>query len=295
MKKVLLSVLNVFIALCVVAQEYVPTPADIEHFYKTKTLIVKEKNPICDYNLALSEVIAKEWKITPYEFIELKDFEEKRMDPQYSFLFLNQVRFDLDKTKAVFNFISLLLGGNETVIGNMPDLCSVPLSYRDVDEESYSYKLPVLLRFIQNHVELITKNPDLISRNIFKLYNDSMGDIRKKTLYIIQSELAKDCNSESKLKAIYPYKFKITTKEEIASIIEKRDESAVFLHKVGPEGTKFRSRCYKIVIGAADAKFYYFDFHDIDEAKKKPDGMMASDFKAIAKMCAKMDKKDAKK
>jgi len=51
----------------------------------------------------------------------------------------------------------------------------------------------------------------------------------------------------------------------------------VFLHKVGPEGTRLIARCYKILIGAADSKFYYFDYHKISD--EKPDGFLLSDFK----------------
>jgi len=291
MKKFFVFMIASLCFINIFGQDYVPTPADIEHFYKTKTLIVREANPICEYNLVIKDVISKEWKITPYDFIDQKEFEEKRMDPQYSFIYFNQVRFDLDETKAVFNFISLLIGGKEKVVAKMPDLCSVPVSYRGVDEDSYSYKLATLFRFMQNHVELITKNPKMISRNIFKHYNDNMGDVYNKTFYILQSELAKDCNTEAKIKAIYPFKFKIATKEEISKAIDSRDSTVVFLHKVGPEGTKFRSRCYKIVIGAADSKFYYFDFHKIDNEKNKPDGFMAEDFKDIAKQAKKKQKK----
>jgi hypothetical protein len=50
---------------------------------------------------------------------------------------------------------------------------------------------------------------------------------------------------------------------------------------VGPEITKFKARCYKILIGAADAKFYYFDYHMVDD--DTPDGFLAKDFKKLAK------------
>lgn len=295
MKKISSIVVLLWISFAVTAQDYVPTQADIEQFYKTKTLIVKEDNPLSEYNLALNEIISKEWKLTPFEFIEYKDFEEKRKNPEYSFLMLHQVRFDLDETKAVFNFITLILGGKEEMVQKMPELCAIPVSYRGVDEDSYGYKLATLLRFIQNHVEFITKNPGMISSNVFKHYNDNMGDIRKKTLYVIQSELASDINTEQKFKALYPFKFKITTKDEIEKAIEQRDENVVFLHKVGPEGTKFRSRCYKIIIGASDAQFYYFNYHKINVNKNKPDGLMSKDLKTIAKKAKKAEKAEMKK
>jgi hypothetical protein len=41
------------------------------------------------------------------------------------------------------------------------------------------------------------------------------------------------------------------------------------------------ARVYKILIGLAEAKFYYFDYHKMSE--KNPDAFLASDFKKLAK------------
>ena len=62
------------------------------------------------------------------------------------------------------------------------------------------------------------------------------------------------------LKKFTRINLKSATREEIARAIEDRNPDVVFLHKVGPEGTKLDARCYKVIIGAADANFYYFDY-----------------------------------
>jgi hypothetical protein len=163
----------------------------------------------------------------------------------------------------------------------MPDLVALPLAYYDVEEENYSYKLALLVRFMQNHVRLISENPEIISANVFKHYNDNIKDIREKTLYILESELSSEVNSAARIKKVYPYKFKIATREEIAEAIDERDPDVVFLHKVGPEGTKEHARCYKVIIGAADANFYYFDYHSVSD--KNPDGFLEDDFKKLVR------------
>jgi hypothetical protein len=260
--------------------DYVPTPEEVNRFYNTKTLVVLEDNPLSGYNLVIKDFMEKEWKLTPYDFIHYSEFDEKRMDEKYSFLLLSQVRFDNDKTMAKYNFLSLVLGGNVKIVSNMPDLCPLPLSYSDVDEDNYIYKLQTILRFMQNHVELIHKNPDIIKTNTFKYYNKNMGDIKSKIFYVVADELAPDCNTEAKIKKIYPYKFKIATREEIGQAIDQKDDNVVFLHKVGPEGTRLKARCYKMIIGAADSKFYYWDWHNIND--EEPDGFLAKDFKKLA-------------
>jgi len=282
MKKLLfILVLGIGLGSFLKAQDYTPTKSDLDAFLKTTTLVVLEDDPLREYNVVIKDVIEKEWKITPFEFIQFKDFDAKRKDPKYSFLMTTSIRFDKDKTDARYNFLNLLLGGDYYALNGMPSLVSVPLSYMEVDEGSYTYKLAVLVRFMQNHLNMVIKDPSLLSSNIFKHYNDNMGDVKSKTLYLIESELAPEVNSEARIRAVYPYKFKIVTADEVEDAIKNHDDNVVFLHKVGPEGTRSRARCYKILVGASDAKIYYFDYHMIDA--KKPDGFLLSDFKKLAR------------
>lgn len=262
--------------------QYVPTKEDLDKFYKSKTYVVMEKNPMLEYNLVIKDVMSREWKLTDVEYTTYKEFEEKlRFNPNLSFLVMTQVSFDKDKTGARYKFLHVLLGGDANEIRDMPEVCSVPLAYRNVEEDSYIYKLSTLLRFVQNHIELINSDPSIISSNIFKYYNKNIKDISSKTLYLVKDELSSDVNTIAKIKKVYPFKFKLTTREEIGELIVKRDPNAVFLHKVGPEGTHLSARCYKIIIGASDANFYYFDYHMIN--KKKPDGLLKKDFKKMGK------------
>jgi len=273
----------VFMIVCgiVLSQNYVPTSEDIKAFFTTKTLVVLEDNPLMEYNYIIKDIMKKEWNVTEYDFISSGEFEEKRKDPQYSFLYMARVTFESDNTDATYRFLHLSLGGDYFRLNEMPDLVALPLAYYDVEEENYSYKLALLVRFMQNHIRLISEHPEIISANVFKHYNDNIKDIRDKTLYILESELSSEVNSAARIKKVYPYKFKIATREEIAEAIDERDPDVVFLHKVGPEGTKEHARCYKVIIGAADANFYYFDYHSVSD--KNPDGFLEDDFKKLVR------------
>ncbi len=281
MRKIFVLILCSVIAGSTQSQGYVPTREDINAFFTTKTLVVLEDNPLLEYNLNIRDVMQQEWNITDYDFISAKEFEEKRMDPKYSFLLMTRVTFENDKTDAEYRFLHLSLGGDYFRLNQMPDIASVPLSYYNVDEDNYAYKLGILVRFIQKHALLIKEHPKVVSSNVLKHYNDNIREIKDKTLYLLENELAKEVNSVARIKRIYPYRIKIVTKEEIEQAIKDREEGVVFLHKVGPEGTKLNARCYKVIVGAGDANFYYFDYHKISD--KNPDGFLASDFKKLAK------------
>jgi len=263
------------------AQSYLPSRQDIMALFTTKTLVVLEENPLMEYNIIIKEIMQQEWNITQYDFISTKDFDKKRMDPQYSFIYMSKVAFESDKTDAAYRFLHLSLGGDYYRLNEMPDIASVPLAYYDVEEGGYAYKLGILVRFLQNHALLIRDHPDIVSANVLKHYNDNIKSIKGKTLYVLKEELSSDVNSDVKIKKIYPNRFEIVTQEDIEKAIRDRNPDVVFLHKVGPEGTKTNARCYKVIIGAADANFYYFDFHKISD--KNPDGFLAGDFKNLVK------------
>jgi hypothetical protein len=280
MKRLFLIALLVAFYANVFCIDNVPTKEQISQFSKTKTMVVLEDNLMSEYNLIMKKVMPEEWTMTPYDFITWKEFEKKRLDPNLSFLTLNQVQYDKDKSKAKYNFICLTLGGKALTLNAMPDLCSVPLSYYGVSDEDYSYKLGIFLRFIQNHVKMLIEKPELASENILKLYNKNISQLQGKTLYLVPEEMAKDINTSAKIKNVYSGPFKLVSKEEIQQAISDKKD-VVFLHKVGPQDTKFYGRCYKIFIGAADAKFYYFDWHKVDDAT--PDALLAKDLKKVAK------------
>ena len=263
------------------AQDYIPTAADIKQFSQTKTIMVLEDNPMCEYNLTLKELVPGEWTITPYGFLEWKKFDAQKRDKTLSFLLINNVTIEKDKSNARYLFMSLVLGGSNKALSSMPDLCSIPLAYYGAKEETYIYKIGIFLRFIQNHVQVISDNPGIATKNVFQHYNKNIQKVNGKTLYLIAEELAKDVNTEDKIKKVYDGPFKLVTKEDIQQAIANKNPDVVFLHKVGPGKNQANARCYKILIGAADAQFYYFDYHTIDG--KSPDGFLASDFKKLSR------------
>lgn len=280
MYKTILSIFLSFLCLQSYAQEQLPSAADYKQFYNTKTLVVIEGSPLSGYNFKIKELIKQNWHSTEYAFISYDEFKKKKSDPKYSFLITSTVTFNKDKTNAKYHFLSLLLGGPAQDLASMTDLCSIPLSYLYVDEDRYLYKMGSLIHFVQNHVDLVMQHPEIISKNVLKYYNKNSVKIKGKTLYLLQEELQKDANSISKIRKVYPGKVKFVNEEEIEAAIASKNEEVVFLHKVGPEHTKHKARCFKVLIGAGDGKFYYFDYHMVK--KKQTDHFLLSDFRRIA-------------
>jgi hypothetical protein len=280
MKRILIAILFLAAQFSTYAQDHVPEEEDYQNFMKSKTLVLLEKNPMSDFNMAIRKVMKNSWTLTDYQFINDAEFEAYRNNSSYSFLMITKASFARDRTKARYNFLSLLMAERATKVRNMPDLCSLPLAYEQVEDDSYSYKIEAFIRFMQNHVQLMLNDPSLISKNPFKYYNKKKkDDLENKVLYLTKEELAKEIDTEAEIRDIYPHKFKIVSREDVAQAIADKREDVVFLHKVGPEKTRIRARVYKMLVGAGDPNFYYFDYEMMKKAQD--DAFQEKDLKKI--------------
>jgi hypothetical protein len=276
-------VLSAFLLLpvTVCSQKIFTNYDDYRSFLNTRTLIVLEDNPLMPYNFEIQRIIEKEWTITEYEIITYRQFEEKRTNPDYSFLLLTEVTFEKDRSGTRYNFLNLILGGPYRSLSEMPDLSAVPLSYLDADEDTYMYKLSAMVRIMQNHVREVLEYPEILDSDLKTYFNSNKSSLENKTLFLLKEEVSPDLHSLSDLNDIYPYKVEFVTTREIQDAIEARAKDVVFLHLVRPDTWTPGARCYKIILGANDAGYFYFDTHQM--SKDNMPLLIHSDFKKMIK------------
>jgi hypothetical protein len=277
-----LLLLSLLFQVPVFCQAPFPNRDEIEEFAVSRTAVVLEDDPFSAYNSYIREAMKQYWKITPHEFITVKEFNLKRSDPGYSFIVLTETNLEKDKTYSVYNFINLLQGKKVDKIGEMPEICAVPLSFAGEDDLGYGYKLGAILSFMQKHARLIMQDPSRTGRKYLKYYNENIPLIINKKILLKKEDLSPDIASEEQIRAICSYAIEIVTEEEIINAIEERAANTVILHKVGPVGERSdRGYCYKMLIGTDDAKMYYYNMHSID--KKNPNGFLLSDLKRLSR------------
>lgn len=282
MKKSFLSLLAFLFTCLLAGQATMPTADEIKQFMASRTCVVLEDDPFSAYNQYIKDAVKLFWKLTPYEIIDGKEFNVRRLNPAYSFIVLTETNFEGDKTNSVFNFINLLQGKDVDKIAQMPEICAVPLSYAGEDDFVYSYKLGSILEFMQKHALLVEEDPNRTGRDYLKYYNENIPDITNKTILVRQEDLTPDIATIGKIRAVCPYKIIIATEDEIMEAIGARAANTVFLHKVGPVGEKKgQGYCFKMFIGTDDAKVYYYDLHSISKAN--PNGLLPSDLKRLSR------------
>ncbi|MCU0379049.1 MAG: hypothetical protein MUC78_12415 [Bacteroidales bacterium] len=282
MKKAIVFALFIFFIVAVNAQQRpYPTMDDAKLFSASTTCVVLESNQFSFYNAEIKAAVDKYWKVTPVKFISEEEFNVMKTDPSYSFIVLTITNFSNDKSGSAYDFLNLLLGADVNNLDELPEFCAIPLSFAGAPEEEYSYKLGLIIRFMQYHADLVMKNPTTSALRYLKYYNKNVPEIGGKTLLVREADLAPEISTVEKIAAYYKYPVKIVDEEEIIRAVEEKDKDVLIVHKVGPDGVKQTGTCLKMLIGTDDAIMYYFDTHMVDS--KNANGLLIPDLKRLAR------------
>jgi hypothetical protein len=248
----------------------------IQMFRNTKTCVVLEDG-IHYYNAYIQNAVTKYWKITEYEFIDQTEFEKRRSDSKYSFLVLMDWVYDKDPAGISYNFISLVLGGSPGTLVQMPELCSIPLSYSDDKNADFEYVIPAVIQFMQKHIRKLETNRLMISIRGLKFYNEK-SEFRDKVLLLNKDGMALYVDTPDRIKVVYPYYIKLLSPVEIKNEIASSPANALLHFHVGPGPNSGAGKCYEMIFDV-EGNLYYYNFRKI--TNENGDGFNLEDFRNI--------------
>lgn len=303
MKKIIWFSLIFTLTVGLKAQTKPASAANIKQFLSSTTYVVLEENPFSVFNAAIKPALEAYWKVTPYLIISPSEFERMRTDPKKSFLYISYAEITKTKTSLFsantglfdnldqfrYNLLSLVLGSRTGDLNKMPDLASLPLSYvapisknnndEDEDEIDYSYKLGGILRLMQFYIQWTGSNPNKSFDQLMDAYTSELKTVE---LWLTNADLATESNTLDKIAKVYPFKVKLVTPADIENAIKEGNQTAVFVHKIGPEKFKLKDPiCFLTLINCASGKPYYFGYHKAKD--RSMDGLTLSDFKKMSK------------
>jgi hypothetical protein len=281
MRKFLIAAFFALLPAALESQAPFPTGAEISQFMASTTCVVLD-DANSAYNALIKKAVSKCWKITKLEYIRKSEFEKTRKDPARSFLILTETSFERDKSSTYYNFLNLLQGKNVDKIGEMPEICAVPLSPAGEDDLDYGYRLEPLLNFMQKHAAMISEDPGLTGRRYLRYYNKNVPEVPGRTILLRQDDLSPAVNTIEKIRALYKYDVRIVPEDTIIRAISGKLPRTLVLVKVGP-GTENKGHgfCFKMLIGTDDNNMYYYNQHLIDS--NNPDGLLPADLKRLAR------------
>jgi hypothetical protein len=274
-KKHLVILLVGLLSLVTQAGPTLATKQQVGMFKNSKTCVVLDAG-VSFYNTPVKDAVQKYWKATEYEFIDQQEFAKRKTDTKYSFIVLMEGLYDKDPGGVSYSYLSLVLGDPSGNLTKMPEFCSVPLFYTGDNDADYEYVIPSVIKLMQIHVKNLEKDRLPISLNGLKYYNKT--DFKEKVLLLIKDKMAPNADSQEKIAAVYPNKFKLLSTDEIQKEISASPSNSIFHFHVGPPLGSGAGKCFEMIFDT-EGNLYYYNFRKI--TNDNPDGFNLNDFNHI--------------
>lgn len=275
MKKLIILITALIMPLMAGAQAQITTKkVKIEDFTQKVTKVVLNGNPF--YDTSFKDEVAARWRISPYEFCTLEEFEGLKGNDSYYFLILTQGQFRKE-TAPGLQFISLVKGGQgaDKGIGDMLEVVSLPFASAEYPSGRELIFLPAFLDIIQNHTLEAMEND-------FNAYGglstaQKLGKAGNMDIVISEDDL----NSLVSKEMTDSEGMTITDEDDADSYMLDEVSGTLVSYVVAPSEPVKGSFCYKMLIDAQTHELYYYRKHKI--SPKAGAGFLPEDIERINK------------
>jgi hypothetical protein len=276
MKKLIILITALIMPLMAGAQAQITTKkVKIEDFTQKVTKVVLNGNPF--YDTSFKDEVAARWRISPYEFCTLEEFEGLKGNDSYYFLILTQGQFRKE-TAPGLQFISLVKGGQgaDKGIGDMLEVVSLPFASAEYPSGRELIFLPAFLDIIQSHTLEAMEND-------FNAYGGLSNTAQKLgkagNMDIVISE--DDLNSLVSKEMTDSEGMTVTDEDDADSYMLDEVSGTLVSYVVAPSEPVKGSFCYKMLIDAQTHELYYYRKHKI--SPKAGVGFLPEDIERINK------------
>jgi hypothetical protein len=276
MKKIIILITALIMPLMAGAQAQITTKkVKIEDFTQKVTKVVLNGNPF--YDTSFKDEVAARWRISPYEFCTLEEFEGLKGNDSYYFLILTQGQFRKE-TAPGLQFISLVKGGQgaDKGIGDMLEVVSLPFASAEYPSGRELIFLPAFLDIIQSHTLEAMEND-------FNAYGGLSNTAQKLgkagNMDIVISE--DDLNSLVSKEMTDSEGMTVTDEDDADSYMLDEVSGTLVSYVVAPSEPVKGSFCYKMLIDAQTHELYYYRKHKI--SPKAGVGFLPEDIERINK------------
>lgn len=274
MRKSIILTLAVLLVMSISATAQIDkslTSEDVQNLLSSTTHVVTTNSNIV-YDAVLSNEAKEIWTVTPLE-VEGHDFGSD----EQSFLVVTRDVFEKRAEDNQYIFLTLFQGRKGVrVVTNLPWIVSFPISVDGKDSEiDETLLIELLVKSIQNHVELLKWEPSIAKKSLDKLYNDNIGSLKGKTIYMMDEDINKSLDRDKVLNRFNGH-LKLVGPDEIERLIEDKDKNAVIAFTVTG------GYCYKMLIGVEDGKVYYYNRDKVSNNFMYPAGFLQNEFNKLS-------------
>lgn len=277
MRRLLIILTGILVPMLAAAQAQIDTKkVKISDFTQKITKVVLHGNDF--YDAILKEEIALRWRISPYEFCTLEEFETLKTDNQYYFLITTLGQFKKETAPGI-QFLSLVKGGKgaKKSVGNMMEVISLPYASVEYPSGRELVFLPALLDIIQEHT-LKSMESDFDGYLGMSKYTRNMQNAQEMKIVFFEDEINE---SVDRVMRASDERFVMADEDEADQYLIDNTPGTLVSYMVAPAEPVNGSYCYKLLINAETHELYFFRRHRISE--KYGVGFLPEDFDYIIK------------
>lgn len=245
-------------------------------FTQKVTKVVLSGNDFFDS--ALQDEITIRWRISPYEFCTLEEFNSMKGNDEYYFLICTTGQFRKD-SEPTLQFLTLVKGGDgaDKGIDGMLEVVSLPIASARYPSGREIIFLPSFIDIIQNYTL------DSMERDINAyggLGNYSFNLLKSEGFNIVFSN--NDINenvSEAEMDMFFGDNMRVTDEDEADALMTDNAENTLVSYIVAPTDAEPGSYCYKMLIDAQSHRLYYYKKHKV--TRNTGTGFLKDDLRRI--------------
>jgi hypothetical protein len=277
MKRFIILIAAVRIQFITGAQAQINTKkVKIEDFTQKITKVVLTGNIF--YDSSMEDEIAARWRVSPYEFCSVQEFEQLKGNSEYYFLLTTKGRFKKE-TEPGLQFLTLVKGGEkaEGGIDDMLEIVSLPIASVEDPSGRETVFLPAFLDIIQNYAA-DSMEKDINAYTGLSNYSLNLAETKGIPVIFAQEDLSTEITDMVKQQT-FDEMMSVTDEEGADRMMTDDKERAAVSYVAVPTEATPGSYCYKMLIDNQTHKLYYFKKHRI--TKKTGAGFLAEDLRRI--------------
>ena len=236
------------------------------------------------YDSTMEDEIVARWKVSPYEFCTVDEFEELKGNEEYYFLITTKGQFKKE-TEPGLQFLTLVKGGKkaEEGIANMLEIISIPVCAAEDPSGRELAFIPAFLDIIQNFT-LEAMEKDISAYSGLSNYSTNLYETKGKKVIFAEEDLSSEITDDVK-ESSFDEDMLITEADDADDIMLKGEESMAVSYVAAPSDPVPGSYCYKMLIDNHTHSVYYFKKHRI--TKSTGAGFLVEDVRRISTYRAK--------
>lgn len=262
MKRFLTLLAVIILPLAAYAQAQITTKkVKISDFPEKTTKVVLTGNAL--YDAVLKEEITARWRIAPYEFCTLQEFNDLKGKDNYYFLLSTKGQYKTESEPGL-QFLTLVKGGEaaENGIDEMLEIVSLPIASAENPSGREFTFLPAFLAIIQQYT-LDSMKHDLNAYVGLSNYTKFLASTN--TMNIVFAEEDLDPNMAQDAKNTYLSNgITVTSTDSADNLLITTAPNTVVSYVAVPTDAENGSYCYKMLIDTQTHKLYFFRKHRIN-------------------------------